>query len=153
MLRLNPNGPSTRVSGPLRLTMDRLAILGITLMAFGLHLWQLDGKGLWLPEAIHAAAALASPVEIVRHAWLSGAIEQPALAAGPLGVWAIQAGTSEFALRFLSVLSVTAAVPIFWQMLKALLPAQITLRLFAALLLALAPALHFYAQDLSIYGP
>ena len=135
-----------------RLTMDRLAILGITLVAFGLHLWQLDGKGLWLPEANYAAAALAAPMEIVRHAWLSGAIEQPALLLA-LGVWRSMAGTSEFALRFLSVLSVTAVVPIIWQMFRILLPAQITLRLFAALLLALAPALHFYAQDLSIYGP
>ena len=131
--------------------MDRLAILALTLMAFGLHIWQLDGKGLWLPEAIHAAAAHASPGEIVQQAWLSGAVERTAWLL-ILGVWQPLVGSSEFALRFLSVLATTAAVPLFWQMLRAVLPNQIALRLFAALLLTLAPALHFYAQDISIYG-
>ncbi len=131
--------------------LDRLAILALTLVAFGLHIWQLDGKGLWLPEAIHAAAAHASPREIVQQAWLSGAVERTAWLL-ILGVWQPLVGSSEFALRFLSVLATTAAVPLFWQTLRAVLPNQIALRLFAALLLTLAPALHFYAQDISIYG-
>ncbi len=131
--------------------LDRFAILTLSLMAFGLHIWQLDGKGLWLPEAIHAAAAQASPGEILQQGWISGAVERTGWLL-MLGVWQPLVGSSEFALRFLSVLATTAAVPLLWQTLRAVLPNQITLRLFAALLLTLAPALHFYAQDVSIYG-
>jgi 4-amino-4-deoxy-L-arabinose transferase-like glycosyltransferase len=120
-------------------------------MAFGLHTWRLDGKGLWLPEAIHAAAAQATPMAIIQNGWLSGAVERTAWLL-LLGVWQPSVGSSEFALRFLSVLGATAVIPILWQMLKSIWPNQITLRLFASLLMVLAPSLHFYAQDISIYS-
>ena len=135
----------------LRLTADRLAILGLTLAAFGLHLWQLESKGLRLKEAMHTAAAYAPPVEIIRHGWTFGTIEQSGWLLS-LGVWQPLAGSSEFALRFLPALAATIAVPILWQTCRVMLPGWITFRLFAGLLLTLAPALQFYAQDASIYS-
>jgi hypothetical protein len=144
------DGPSGPGDEPM-ISLDRFVILALTVAAFGLHVWQLDAKGFWLPEANHAAAALAPPGEIIRHGWLSGTFERSGWLL-LLGVWKPLVGPSEFALRLLSALAATTAVPLLWQTLKVALPNQVTLRLFATLLLTMAPALHFYAQDVSIYG-
>jgi 4-amino-4-deoxy-L-arabinose transferase-like glycosyltransferase len=130
------------------MSAQSLMILLITLLAFGLRVYQLGAQSLWFDETYSA---------LVGHFSL-GDGWQALLADGvhpPLYYWMQKAGMAvigetEFALRFPSVWFGTLAIPLILQLGKRWAGARAGI--IAALLLALSPFHVWYSQDARMYA-
>ena len=123
-------------------------ILLTTLLAFAVRLTFLGRQSLWYDEAFSLAVARAGWPTFWA-ALLSDGVHPPGyyllLRAG-----LVFFGDSEFALRFPSVLAGTLAVPLIYQLGRAL--GGVRWGLAAALLLALNPFALWYAQEARMYS-
>lgn len=134
----------------------RLAMLAILLLAFALRAYRLDFQSLWSDEGISLLRASQSLPEILRNMPVEHTPGYFVLLHG----WLAIAGTSDVALRWLSLLPSVLAVALNFRLALALgaLPtagATATLRLVAvvaALLLATSGFQVWYAQEARMYS-
>ena len=129
---------------------ERWIIIAIALVGLALRLWALGDKGLAYDEAATALMARASGPAIIQFHW-SAAFEHPPLWQLTMRAWSALFGQSEAALRLLPALVGAAAVPLTWYWLRQLWSRAVGLRLLAAALVALSPALVLYAQEARMY--
>ena len=123
-------------------------ILLLTLISFALRLACLGRQSLWYDEAFSAAVARAEP-PVFWAALLSDGVHPPGyylLLRESVALF----GASEFALRFLSAVAGTLAVPLMWRLGQALGSGRWGLA--AGLLLALNPFALWYAQEARMYS-
>lgn len=118
------------------------------LAAFTLRAHGLAGQSLWLDEGASYAFALLPPGTLIARTFNSE--PNPPLYYLLLHVWVGGAGTSEYALRYLSVLPGVLTVALTYRLGLALVgqPAAIA----AALLTAVSPYLIWYAQQARMYA-
>ncbi len=124
-------------------------ILGITLLAFALRLAFLGRQSLWYDEAFSLAVARAD-WSVFWAALLSDGVHPPGYYA-VLKAGLALLGQGEFALRFISVLAGTLAVPLMYQLGRALGGWRWE-GVAAAWLLALNPFALWYAQEARMYS-
>ncbi len=130
----------------LRLTRTALILVVITALAFGLRVTHLDTQGLWSDEFTSLGRAMLAPSELLRDL----PVEHVPLYFWLLHCWTLAAGSSDFALRFLSVIWGTLAVPLLYALGRRLVarPAAV----MAAFLLAINPFQVWYSQDTRMYS-
>jgi len=124
----------------------RLALLGITLLAFALRLYKLADQNVWWDEGW--------TVWLGRHdwawiAWRTAADVHPPLHYWLVRGWDLLAGESAFAVRFSSVLLGTLAVPLVYQLGR--LAANKQVGLLAAIFLAVARFDVWWSQEIRMY--
>jgi mannosyltransferase len=130
----------------LRLTRSALALLGLLLLAFALRGYQLPAQSLWYDEGVSwYMTRMPLPALTV---WTANDI-QPPLYYYLLWLWVRLAGTSEFALRFLSVVFGALTVPLLWVTARRLLGKRAAW--LSVLLVALSPLHVYYAQEARMY--
>jgi len=124
-----------------------ILLVGITLLALGLRLHNLNAQSLWYDEGFSVYLAHMSPAEIVSR---TAADIQPPLYYLMLHGWIQLFGDDEPVVRGLSALFGVLAVPLIygvaWQLLHRRLAA-----LLAALLLAVSPLHIWYSQETRMY--
>lgn len=142
---------------------DRIALLGLCLLAFGLRVYHLSFQSLWRDEVDSIRFATRALPE------LAGMFARPGengpLFFAALRPWLALAGDSEFALRFQAVLAGVLAVPLAFALTRRLFalagsrrqpfPAAVSLGnvpLLAALLVATNPYLVWYSQEGKMYA-
>ncbi len=132
-----------------QICLNRLALLGILLLAAALRLLPLTNQPLWIDEAFSLWLAEQSIPQIVSQ---SAHLDQhPPLFYLALHFARAGLGRSTFALRLPAALASIAAVPLLF-VTGARLHGQ-TAGLLAALLLALSPLHVRYAQEARMYAP
>lgn len=121
--------------------------LVLTLLATILHFWALEAQSLWYDEGFSVWLAQKPLAEIVAR---TAADIQPPLYYILLHGWISLAGPSEWSLRFFSACFAILAVPLIWQLARALLrqPAAAD---SAALLVALSPLWLWYGREVRMY--
>jgi predicted membrane-bound mannosyltransferase len=125
-------------------------LLLITLLGFGLRLWQLDQTGLGYDEAATALMARATPAAIVAFHW-TAAYEHPPVWQLLMHGWSRAVGQSEFALRLFPALAGVLAIPLSWLVAGSLRALSRWLPLATAGLVAVAPTLIYYSQEARMY--
>jgi mannosyltransferase len=123
-----------------------LALLGLILLAFALRVYRLPAQSLWYDEGVSWYLTRMSPLDLT--AWTADDI-QPPLYYYLLWPWVRLAGTSEYALRFLSVAFGTLTVPLLWVTGRWLLGERAAW--LGALILTLSPLHVYYAQEARMY--
>ena len=135
-----------KVGGDRRFRFGRVALGLIVLLGLALRLYRLDAQSLWYDEAYSVDLASRQPTEIV-----FGVIgDHLPLYFGLLHFWIAQAGQSEFAIRFLSVLFGVAAIPASCVLARRLLSPRAGL--IAAFITTLSPYLIHYSQETRMYS-
>jgi mannosyltransferase len=129
-----------------RLTRSALALLGLFLLAFALRVYQLPAQSLWYDEGVSwYMTRMPLPALTV---WTANDI-QPPLYYYLLWLWVRLAGTSEFALRFPSVVFGALTVPLLWVAARRLLGRRAAW--LSILLVTLSPLHVYYAQEARMY--
>ena len=131
------------------LSRDRwgvLALLAILLLAVGLRLYRLDHQSLWNDEGTSVALAQRDLVTITRNAAHD---IHPPLYYYLLHCWVGLVGTSEFAVRSLSVLGGVSLVAGAYHLGKRLFGAATAI--LAALFVAMSPFYVYYSQETRMY--
>jgi len=123
-----------------------LAITVITLLAFALRVYHLDGQSLWYDEGFSVYLSGMGLAEIT--ARTAGDI-QPPVYYYLLHAWMLVAGRSEFAVRFLSVVFGSLIIPLVYVFTCRLLGQQTAL--LAAFLIVISPFNVWYAQETRMY--
>ena len=124
-------------------------VLGIVLLAFWLRARALGARELTFDEVASFSIAARGPIELLDY--LRSAIrEHPPFYYFLLSLWMPFAGTSEFALRFLSVIIGTTTVAVIYRLLRR--SGHLPLALLAALLLAVSPFHIQISRDTRMYG-
>jgi mannosyltransferase len=142
---------------------SRLFLALLILLALGRLVWDLGGKNLWLDEALSLERAESPWSALILGTWItSDGLEQSvSIAQHPFGYFALLGvavrliGSSEFALRFLSVMVATLLVPAVWALARRLTRSAALPRsaaLWAALLAAVNPFYLWYGQEARMYG-
>ena len=130
--------------------LQRGALLAVTLLGFLLRLFRLDFRELRGDESFGYFFSLSSPGQIVARTL---ALQEP----HPVGSYLLQhawiqiAGTHEFALRFISVIAGTVAIPLIFLLAKQLRMGATT-ALTAGLLLAVNTYAIWHSQDARMYS-
>lgn len=124
---------------------DRRWLVLVTLAAFALRAWRLDGQGLWSDESISLERALLPLGEMLADL----PVEHAPLYFSGLNLWLRAAGTADFALRFPSLWFGVAAVPLAATLARWTVGRDAAL--IAALLLAVNPLHVWHAQDARMY--
>ena len=130
-----------------RLTCAPCLLWLMTLVAFGLRVFALQADSLWYDEAFSVVLAHADPATALR--MLSADVHPPlyylALRAA-LGLF----GSSEFAVRFVSLIPGVLLVPLMWSLARRLLGRPTAL--LAAGLVCLSPLFIWYAREARMYS-
>jgi uncharacterized membrane protein len=129
-----------------RSTWPSLALLGLALLAFALRVYRLPAQSLWYDEGVSWYMTRLSLPALTT--WTADDI-QPPLYYYLLWPWVRLVGTSEYALRFLSVFFGTLTVPLLWITARRLLWKSAAW--LAALILTLSPLHVYYAQEARMY--
>ena len=127
---------------------DLLALMVVSLAAFALRTFVLDGQSLWYDEGVTATVAARGLVELTH--WTAGDIQPPLyyyLVAG----WGQLAGWREWSLRFPSVFFGVLTIPLL-AVTAHRLTGRRTVTLLAALLAALHPLFIYYSQEARMYA-
>ncbi|MDW8071979.1 MAG: glycosyltransferase family 39 protein [Anaerolineae bacterium] len=126
--------------------LSGIALMGMMLVGFALRVYRLEAQSLWYDEAVSwHLTQMALPQLTV---WTANDI-QPPLYYYLLWFWVRLTGTSEYALRFPSVLCATLTLPLLWRLAHRLLG---TSGAWVALSLALLSPFHvYYAQEARMY--
>lgn len=127
---------------------SRATVLALTLVAFLLRVWLLDGQSLWRDEVDVIRLAHWPPADLLRSLGL-------AEHNGPLYYivmrgWLGLAGDSEFALRFVSLCGGVLGVPLIWRVAGRLVGRRAAL--MAVLVSTVSSYLVWYAQDAKMYA-
>ncbi len=125
---------------------EAAVIAAVLLLALGLRLYHLDAQSLWNDEGTSVALAQRDLATIARHASYD---IHPPLYYFLLHGWVAVAGTSEAAVRSLSMLAGVALVAGVWALARRL--AGPTVAALAALLAAVAPFQVYYSQEARMY--
>jgi hypothetical protein len=128
------------------MTLRRFAPALFCLVAFALAVPMLGARSLWGDEAFSVWASRQSVADLLR-----GLDAQPPLYHLLLKLGRAGFGESVFALRFVSVLCVVAAVPFVHRAARAL--AGPSAARLATLVVALSPMATYYAQEARMYAP
>jgi hypothetical protein len=123
------------------------AIAALALVAFAVRAASLDAQSLWRDEVDAMLFAAAPPDEVLSH------FAQPRWN-GPLYFlllhgWIVLTGTSEYAMRFLSLFFGVLCVPLTYVLGRRLFNRQAGF--VAALLVAVSPYLTWYSQEVKMY--
>jgi uncharacterized membrane protein len=128
----------------------RLALpLLILLLAFALRLYRLDAQSIWWDEG-HSIFVAAQP--ILQIPTLPAMDVHPPGYFALLHLWTNVAGTSEFSLRYLSVIFSLLTVAILWQFAARLQNLSLLPSTLVALFAALSPMYIAYAQEVRSYA-
>lgn len=128
----------------------RIAVLVVLLWAaFALRAVQLDRRPLWWDEGLSAHLSQYDPPGLIDEMRITHHADPPGYPL-ILSAWTRLAGGSPFALRFLSALLGTAAVALTWALGRRLAGGRTAL--FAAALVALAPAQVYYTREAKSYA-
>ena len=122
-----------------------LILLGLCLLAFALRAYRLDYQSLWVDEAITLSRSQQPLPDLLRNM----PAEHAPLYFTLIHVWLPLAGTTDFALRFSSLLFGVMCIPLMGVLGTALFDRRVGL--LAALLLAVNPFHVWYAQDARMY--
>ena len=125
---------------------EAVVIAAVLLLALGLRLYHLDAQSLWNDEGTSVALAQRDLATIARHASYD---IHPPLYYFLLHGWVAVAGTSEAAVRSLSMLAGVALVAGVWALARRL--SGPTVAALAALLAAVAPFQVHYSQEARMY--
>ncbi len=128
-------------------------VLTITLVAFGLRIWELGSKSLWLDEGISVIFGREPLTRMF--AVLAEQDIHPPLYYLALHGWMLVAGESETSIRFVSLISGVLLIPLLFRLTCSLYPGrfgQVTGWL-ASGLAATSPFLVYYSQEARMYGP
>ncbi len=118
----------------------------MVLIGFALRIYHLAAQGLWYDEAVSWYLTQMSLPQLT--AWTANDI-QPPLYYYLLWFWVRLVGTSEYALRFPSVLFATLTLSLLWRLARRLFGIS---GAWLALLLALLSPFHvYYAQEARMY--
>ncbi len=118
----------------------------IVVVGFLLRIYKLGAQSLWLDEAITASIAQ-QPMTAILFNNLDGL--HPPLYHAFMHVWVVLFGTSEFSLRFPSVLFGTIAIIIIYVVAKRVL--NVPIARLSALLMAILPFQIAYSQEARMY--
>jgi uncharacterized membrane protein len=137
--------PSATVLQNIR-ALSGIALVSMVLIGFALRVYRLAAQSLWYDEAVSWHLTQMSLPQLT--VWTANDI-QPPLYYYFLWFWVRLAGTSEYALRFPSVLCATLTLPLLWQLARRLLGMS---GAWLALLLAVLSPFHvYYAQEARMY--
>src|SRR5437667_6356832 len=125
---------------------SRWLLLGLCFVAFALRFFHLDYQSLWYDEGFSWWLSARSLEQIVAR---TASDIHPPLYYVALHVWMLLTGSSEFALRYLSVVPGVLLVPAFFLLARHLLNDSVAW--VAALLSALSPMYIWYAQEARMY--
>ena len=131
----------------------RLLLLGLALIAFGWRVVALDRQSLWRDEVDAIFFAVRSLDDTLRM-FVQPAQNGPLYFLG-LRPWLSIMGTTEFVLRYPSVVAGTLSVPLLWQVARRLLPeksGQTTTALLGASLMTFNPYQVWYGQEGKMYA-
>jgi hypothetical protein len=128
-------------------------ILGLTLVAFALYLYQLDGQSIWRDEALSIVRARQPLSLLLANRNVVQGVESPDLHP-PLYFlllrgWRTLAGESEFALRFPSLVAAVLSIALFGRVGRRIWGRETGL--WAAALATLSPFYLWYAQEIRMY--
>ncbi|MCL5958339.1 MAG: glycosyltransferase family 39 protein [Chloroflexi bacterium] len=121
----------------------------MTLVAFGLRVWHLGDQSFWLDEGFSAFAA-SQPGVLSLLTFIMGQDNHPPLHYLILQTWIPFAGTSEFSLRFVSVVAGTLSVPLIARLGTRIFDRRIGF--VAAALLVISPFHIWYSQEARMYA-
>ncbi len=132
----------------LRPTRQNLVVLGLTLLAFFLRAYRLDGQSYWIDEAWTVYFAKLSMAQLW-HLLQTTEIKPPLY--HPLTIYWVQLlGDSEYSLRFYSLMFGVLAVPFTYRLGKDL--GDNRLGLIVALLVTIAPYQIWHSQEARMYS-
>ena len=141
-----PYNQSTRTVLQNIRAISGIALFTVVLIGFILRVYRLAAQSLWYDEAVSWYLTQMSLPQLTT--WTANDI-QPPLYYYLLWFWVRLAGTSEYALRFPSVLFATLTLPLLWRLARQLFG---TLGAWLALLLAFLSPFHvYYAQEARMY--
>ncbi|MBI2845492.1 MAG: glycosyltransferase family 39 protein [Chloroflexi bacterium] len=123
-----------------------ILLAGIILLGFFLRIFLLDGQSLWYDEGSSVALAFRDPATIAQNAAQD---IHPPLYYLLLHYWVGFFGSSELALRALSVLAGTLLVAVTFLLGKEMFSPQVGI--FAAFLAAISPFQIYYSQETRMY--
>ena len=122
-------------------------LLAFVLLAFILRIYRLGAQSLWVDEAITLSRSQQPFLDLLRNM----PAEHAPLYFVLTHFWLLLAGTTDFALRFPSLLFGVLCVPLIGQLGTALFDRWVGL--LVALLLVVNPFHVWYAQDARMYTP
>lgn len=129
-------------------------VAGLTLLAFGLRIYWLDGQSMWSDEGLSLYRASQSLGNILANTIVvDGVVTRdttPPTYFLLLAAWRAVAGDSIYALRFLSAAFGVLAVPLMFVLGRRLFSPLVGA--LAALLMAVSPFHIFYSQELRNYS-
>ncbi|MBS3785055.1 MAG: glycosyltransferase family 39 protein, partial [Anaerolineae bacterium] len=129
--------------------LSRRMVWGLLLVAFTLRTYALGRAELTFDEVASFFIANRRPLDVLTY--VRGAIrEHPPLYYVILSLWMPLTGTSEFAIRFLSIIIGVAAVAVIYRALQRI--THRWLALLSALLLTLSPSHIGISRDARMYG-
>lgn len=123
------------------------AVVSLVLIAFGVRAISLDTQSLWRDE-VDAMLFATAPLEKVLSDFARPGWNGP-LYFLMLRCWIALTGTSEYAMRFLSLIFGVLSVPLTYVLGRRLFGSQTGL--FAALLVSVSPYLTWYSQEVKMY--
>jgi mannosyltransferase len=127
----------------------RLLLIAAVALGFGVRVFRLDGQSLWGDEAISVSRATQSLLDITRAAPHEGTL--PPFYYYLLHFWEPLVGTSEFAVRFLSVIFGVLTIATLASAVRA--SAGLRPALVAAFLASISPFWVYYSQETRMYAP
>jgi mannosyltransferase len=128
------------------LDLGKIAIIAITILAFAQRIYRLDHQSIWYDEAVSVYFANQSLKDLVVGVSTDN---HPPLHFFALHFWLKLAGQSEFAVRFLSLISGVLAVPMLFQLGQELFNQRIGS--LAAFLLSISPFHVWFSQEARMY--
>ena len=127
----------------IRAHRDRILLLFILLLAFALRIYRLDAQSLWGDEDLSLYYA-GSPAHSVRGMWT------PPLYYLSLHYWMALVGSSDFAIRFLSLIFSWLTVPLIYRLGRLQFDHKVGW--LAALVASINPYQIWYGQDARSYS-
>jgi hypothetical protein len=123
-------------------------MVALVLLAFALGIYNLGGREFWLDEALSANVSGLGWAGAIAHL-RSSPFEHPPSYFIALSFWQQLVGSSEFALRFFSLMWGVLFIPLLYVVTKRL--ASERLGLLAALLATISPFMVAYSQEARMY--
>ena len=128
--------------------LGRWTVIVLVLVSFGLGSYDLGGREFWLDEALSANVSGLGWAGAMAHL-RSSAFEHPPFYFLALNLWQQAAGTTEFALRFFSLVWGVLFIPLLYVVAKRLSSERVGV--LAALLATISPFMVAYSQEARMY--
>lgn len=129
------------------ISLQKLIVLGLVLLAFFLRAYRLDFQSYWIDEAWTVYFA-GLPLNELLHQLRTVEIHPP-LYFPSVNRWVLGVGTGEYALRFYSLIFGVLAIPLVYRLGQALGGRR--LGLLGALLMTVAPYQIWHSQEARMY--